>query len=125
MYIFAAIGPVIGFILVAKTTALYVDFDRVPAKDIPALHQYDPRWIGAWWLGFPVFSIVLIVAAIPMFFYPKMMRPVHQSCVQETIEDNDGSDSPSLMRRRRVLFDTSSGIVENFKGNNNRPSLAV
>ena len=65
---------------------------------------------------------VLIVVAIPMFFYPKMMKPIHQLCVQEKAskEDNEGCNSPPLTRRRRrVLFDASSGIVENLEGNNN------
>lgn len=31
----------------------------------------DPTWIGAWWLGYLLCSIVLFIGLLPMFFYPK------------------------------------------------------
>ena len=73
------LGPILGFYLTARATALYVDFDRMPADQIPKISQDDPRWIGAWWLGFPVFAIMLMVIALPMFLYPKvgLVKPYH------------------------------------------------
>ncbi|KAJ8321835.1 hypothetical protein KUTeg_000306 [Tegillarca granosa] len=34
----------------------------------------DPRWIGAWWLGFIVFSIGTIVTALPMICFPRRLK---------------------------------------------------
>ena len=56
-----AIGPSFGFLLSAQTTKLYVDFDRVAADQIPDIEQFDPRWIGAWWLGFVIAGTLLIL----------------------------------------------------------------
>ena len=56
-----AIGPSFGFLLSAMTTKLYVDFDRVPVDQIPDIEQFDPRWIGAWWLGFVISGPLLIL----------------------------------------------------------------
>ena len=55
-----AIGPSFGFLLSAQTTKLYVDFDRLPAEKIPDIAQNDPRWIGAWWLGFAMCGVFMI-----------------------------------------------------------------
>jgi len=31
----------------------------------------DPRWIGAWWLGFLIFGIISILLALHLFCFPK------------------------------------------------------
>lgn len=40
------------------------DIDLTPA---------DPRWVGAWWLGFLVASCLIFIAASPYFFFPRSM----------------------------------------------------
>ncbi|KAL4217902.1 hypothetical protein ACF0H5_022641 [Mactra antiquata] len=34
----------------------------------------DPRWIGAWWLGFIVFGACSILISVPIFFFPESLR---------------------------------------------------
>ncbi len=60
--------------MTASATSFYVDFDRIPSSDIPDIPQDDPRWIGAWWLGFLAPGVVLIILAFPMFFFPRKMK---------------------------------------------------
>lgn len=31
----------------------------------------DPRWVGAWWVGFVVASLLFLVVSIPLFGYGK------------------------------------------------------
>ncbi|XP_072026899.1 solute carrier organic anion transporter family member 5A1-like [Amphiura filiformis] len=73
LFVAMALGATCGYIMSSQTTSLYVDFDRIPIHDIPDIPHYDPRWIGAWWLGFIVAGIVMIVCALPMFLFPKKM----------------------------------------------------
>ena len=72
LFIAMLLGPIMGFSLSATALAFYVDFDRIPADQIPKINQDDPRWIGAWWLAFPLFAIMMLIVALPMFFYPKV-----------------------------------------------------
>uniref|UniRef100_A0A8C0CT67 Solute carrier organic anion transporter family member n=1 Tax=Balaenoptera musculus TaxID=9771 RepID=A0A8C0CT67_BALMU len=38
-----------------------------------SLTSKDPRWVGAWWLGFLISAGTVALAAIPYFFFPKEM----------------------------------------------------
>nr|XP_056714796.1 solute carrier organic anion transporter family member 2B1 [Euleptes europaea] len=70
--IFAAttLGPAIAFVLMFLTLRIYVDVDKVPAMGIQ-LSSSDPRWVGAWWLGFVFTSGLAAASAIPYFFFPR------------------------------------------------------
>ncbi|XP_046584239.1 solute carrier organic anion transporter family member 2A1-like [Haliotis rubra] len=50
-------------------------FSQIPVDLSPtSLTPQDPRWIGAWWLGFLVFGGVSVVTAVPLFFFPKKIK---------------------------------------------------
>ena len=86
-------GPMGGFTLASFSTSQYLDFNRIPADQIPDLTQNDPRWIGAWWLGFPVCSLLIVVFAIPMFFYPKVMT---RKSIKKDVEETKDSTEPLM-----------------------------
>ncbi|KAK3088753.1 hypothetical protein FSP39_023325 [Pinctada imbricata] len=48
-----------------KKTGYFIDVDMSPR---------DPRWIGAWWLGFILFGAVSIFFALPISFFPRRMK---------------------------------------------------
>ncbi|XP_025100117.1 solute carrier organic anion transporter family member 2A1-like [Pomacea canaliculata] len=62
-------GPVLAFVLGGVFTRLYITLEDT------GLSPLDPRWIGAWWLGFLVFGITSIVTALPLVFFPRRLRP--------------------------------------------------
>lgn len=38
-----------------------------------SLTSKDPRWVGAWWLGFLISAGTVALAATPYFFFPREM----------------------------------------------------
>ncbi|XP_032975792.1 solute carrier organic anion transporter family member 2B1 isoform X2 [Rhinolophus ferrumequinum] len=65
-------GPGLAFGLGGVMLRLYVDIDRMPEGGI-SLTSKDPRWVGAWWLGFLISAGAVALAAIPYFFFPREM----------------------------------------------------
>ena len=90
-----------------------MDFDRIPNDKIPSdLPLSDPRWIGAWWLGFIISAVVLTLAAIPLVFLPR--DPSVNFLVGE---ESNGIDEVSMKPKEDV---------QNKPGNNkksSRPSM--
>ncbi|XP_036076950.1 solute carrier organic anion transporter family member 2B1 isoform X2 [Rousettus aegyptiacus] len=65
-------GPGMAYGLGGLILRLYVDIDRMPEGGI-SLTSKDPRWVGAWWLGFLISAGAMALAATPYFFFPREM----------------------------------------------------
>ncbi|KAL3888259.1 hypothetical protein ACJMK2_000630, partial [Sinanodonta woodiana] len=62
---FTIFGPFLGLIVGGV-------FNKIPThlRDT-SLSPNDPRWIGAWWLGFIVFGVCCIISSFPLFRFPR------------------------------------------------------
>ncbi|NXI69377.1 SO2B1 protein, partial [Anseranas semipalmata] len=66
------IGPGVAFMLGSAMLRFYVDIDKVTGDEVQLTNR-DPRWVGAWWLGFLVAASLVAVSAVPYFFFPREM----------------------------------------------------
>ncbi|NWI03503.1 SO2B1 protein, partial [Tichodroma muraria] len=66
------IGPGVAFMLGSAMLRFYVDIDKVSAAEVQLTNE-DPRWVGAWWLGFLVAAGLVALSALPYFFFPREM----------------------------------------------------
>ncbi|XP_043852341.1 solute carrier organic anion transporter family member 2B1 isoform X1 [Dromiciops gliroides] len=71
------IGPGMAYGLGSFMLRFYVDIDRMPEGGI-SLTPKDPRWVGAWWLGFLVSAAAVTLTALPYFFFPREMPKEEQ-----------------------------------------------
>ncbi|XP_064488441.1 solute carrier organic anion transporter family member 74D-like [Ornithodoros turicata] len=62
-------GPVFGFLLGSYCTSVYVNFPFETSNLSPG----NPHWIGAWWLGVFIVGAALIVTAVPMMAFPRVL----------------------------------------------------
>ncbi|NWV23921.1 SO2B1 protein, partial [Origma solitaria] len=80
------IGPGVAFMLGSAMLRFYVDIDKVGAAKVQ-LTTKDPRWVGAWWLGFLVAASLVALSALPYFFFPREMpREVRASAHTQLTE---------------------------------------
>ncbi|XP_075119115.1 solute carrier organic anion transporter family member 2B1 isoform X1 [Leptodactylus fuscus] len=102
--LFAAtmMGPGVAFILGSAMLRYYVDIDKFSASEI-VLTPGDPRWIGAWWLGFIVAATIVALTAIPYFFFPRTMP---KEVTNESAEESE----PALMEAVKYNPDTSEPV---------------
>jgi len=67
-FVFRLVGPTLGYMLGAKCLTTYVYPGLEPDYD-----ETDPRWIGAWWIGFPVIATLLLIFSIPLCLFPERL----------------------------------------------------
>ncbi|KAK6760121.1 hypothetical protein RB195_021581 [Necator americanus] len=74
-YSFAVFGPAAGFLTAGTFLTYHTDFWHLPAEQISRVSgdETDPSWVGAWWLGFVLASLVAMVAVIPIACLPKVL----------------------------------------------------
>ncbi|NXF82284.1 SO2B1 protein, partial [Sclerurus mexicanus] len=66
------IGPGVAFMLGSAMLQFYVDIDKLSGDEVQLTHE-NPRWVGAWWLGFLVAASLVALSAVPYFFFPREM----------------------------------------------------
>ncbi|KAL6116978.1 uncharacterized protein ACO6RY_14862 [Pungitius sinensis] len=88
------LGPMFGFLLGSYTAKLYVDFGYVDIESV-TITPKDARWVGAWWLGFMVSSVLLLISSIPFLFLPRSLPKQ---------EEDNGEPTPA--------YDTLEGIED-------------
>ncbi|VDK44098.1 unnamed protein product [Anisakis simplex] len=67
----STVGPAIGFIVGGQLLKIWGDIGKTDYRDLNISGTTDPRWYGAWWIGFAVAAILSILSAIPLFGFPK------------------------------------------------------
>ncbi|GLV37583.1 Organic anion transporting polypeptide 58Dc [Carabus blaptoides fortunei] len=67
-YFLRMLGPAIGYSLASFCLNIYIS----PTLS-PTITTKDPRWLGAWWLGWGLLSLFLIVFATLLALFPKTL----------------------------------------------------
>ncbi|XP_076804531.1 solute carrier organic anion transporter family member 4A1-like [Clavelina lepadiformis] len=68
-YMGALIGPAIGFILGGQLLTMFTELHITPNDITPESSQ----WVGAWWIGFVISALIMLLFAFPILGYPKQL----------------------------------------------------
>lgn len=67
-YAMSILGPAIGYVLGGQLLTMYIDAAVGESTDVT---EDDPRWLGAWWIGFLLSWIFAWSLIIPFSCFPK------------------------------------------------------
>ncbi|CAB0041425.1 unnamed protein product [Trichogramma brassicae] len=84
------VGPAFGFVLGYVCLELYIDPTLHPIID-----KKDPRWLGAWWLGWIIFGCAFTLFAFLLACFPKELRKSPKRTKKSTkTSGKDESEEP-------------------------------
>ncbi|KAM8981960.1 solute carrier organic anion transporter family member 1B3-like isoform X3 [Sarcophilus harrisii] len=88
-------GSISGFLLGSLCARIYVDIGYVDLSII-SIKPTDSRWIGAWWLGFIIAGILIILSGVPFFFIPPFQKKTKmESKVPASLSASNTNDRSS------------------------------
>nr|XP_045379311.1 solute carrier organic anion transporter family member 4C1-like isoform X2 [Camelus bactrianus] len=101
-YSMSVLGPAVGYVLGGQLLTLYIDVDLGQSTDIT---EDDPRWLGAWWIGFLMSWFLAWSLIIPFSCFPKHLPG--------TAEIQDGKTSQA--HQSNSLQNTDGNFGQSFK----------
>ncbi|XP_072176178.1 solute carrier organic anion transporter family member 4C1-like [Diadema setosum] len=132
-YAFYFLGPAVGYFL----SGVFLDmFTELEIPEGTNLSPEDPGWVGAWWIGFLVCGVPMVIVAILLSLFPselpttaairaeKSNQSHRNSGFLETTQPGFGEkpgDFPKAVRYLLVnptfVFTCLSGVSDAFFGN--------
>ncbi|BFZ21241.1 hypothetical protein BsWGS_24280 [Bradybaena similaris] len=97
-------GPALAFALGGVFSNMYVTLEET------SLSPRDPRWIGAWWLGFLVFGGAGLVVGLPLMCFPKRLRK--KTVVLQDIKQTSKVDKKGLHKYCHEFKDLLKSIFQ-------------
>ena len=88
-YTMAIVGPAIGYSLGGHLLSIHTEFLETITPD-------DPNWIGAWWLGFVICGVSLLVIAWPIFLLPASVPGMREPPADQTCRSRINSRTSSF-----------------------------
>ncbi|KAK0066064.1 solute carrier organic anion transporter family member 5A1, partial [Biomphalaria pfeifferi] len=110
-----ALGPVLGYALGALLLQYYVD---TFTHDV-LITTSSPRWIGAWWGGFIICGLLLLMLAIPFLAYPRVLvkerRKVLETKTKEALLQPGDTDDIVAGQYGRSIKEIPKAILHLLK----------
>ncbi|XP_063041606.1 solute carrier organic anion transporter family member 2B1 [Engraulis encrasicolus] len=112
LFAVTVIGPAFGYLLSAVMLRFNVDIDKL-LDDSARIDRSDPRWIGAWWLGFLVAASLLFLSSIPYFFFPRTM-PKQETTGNDQISKQEEAFNVEKPKPDQVRQPTLLQFIKSF-----------
>ncbi|XP_065600285.1 solute carrier organic anion transporter family member 4C1-like [Cyrtonyx montezumae] len=97
-YAMSLLGPAIGYVLGGQLLNVYIDI-KIPEST--QMDQDDPRWLGAWWIGFLACFFAIWFLIIPFSCFPKYL-PGTAKIQAEKISETHNDGSEALVETKNV-----------------------
>ncbi|CAL4059519.1 unnamed protein product [Meganyctiphanes norvegica] len=98
------LGPLIGFVTAGRLLRIYVN----PSQSY-GITPKDPRWIGAWWIGPLIFSVLMFLMSFLLLLFPEKM--IRGSGSRSS--SNNNSDRMSILFSKNSVNPASKTEIDN------------
>ncbi|XP_022221535.2 solute carrier organic anion transporter family member 74D [Drosophila obscura] len=99
------IGPVVGFLFGYISLNTFIDPSKTPLID-----SKDPRWLGAWWLGWVILGTLMCLFSGLIGLFPKQLPKA-----RDTLKHN--SHQPLAMRHEELKREENLSLSSRFSSN--------
>ncbi|XP_066909698.1 solute carrier organic anion transporter family member 74D isoform X3 [Halyomorpha halys] len=111
------IGPTLGFMLGSYALSIYID----PTIN-PGITSDDPRWVGAWWIGFVPIGISSIFLTLFIWPFPRHLPRAYNRKIEAGIKFDDTQTSfkdfklmmKRLVKNKVLMYNTVSATLYMF-----------
>lgn len=101
------LGPAIGYSLASFCLKLYI----APTLT-PTVTTSDPRWLGAWWLGWTILAGCLFIFASFLALFPKELPRAHaRRQLKMQISEENGetqNELPTSFKGKKNIYRLSA-----------------
>ncbi|XP_049306701.1 solute carrier organic anion transporter family member 4A1 [Bactrocera dorsalis] len=116
-YFLRMLGPAFGYALASFCLRLYI------APNLrPVINNKDPRWLGAWWLGWLVIGGMIFVSGIFLTMFPKQLpRAMARRMVEEerrkrnALKENEENGIKEPTEKHKLTAETEEKPSEDAK----------
>eukprot|EP00092_Neocalanus_flemingeri_P037475 GFUD01040807.1.p1 GENE.GFUD01040807.1~~GFUD01040807.1.p1 ORF type:complete len:723 (+),score=131.38 GFUD01040807.1:150-2318(+) len=107
-FVFRLVGPTFGYLLGAKCLTTYV----YPGQEPDGIEEGDPRWIGAWWIGFPIIATLLLIFSLPLMLFPQRL-PKTDTDASRNKKETDNLLSEAQKKERDAFLPALKRLLSN------------
>ncbi|XP_055484376.1 solute carrier organic anion transporter family member 4C1 [Psammomys obesus] len=91
-YSMSVLGPAIGYVLGGQLLKMYIDIAIGKSSDVT---EDDPRWLGAWWIGFLLVWLFAWSLIIPFSCFPKYLPGTAKIQADKTSQTHQNNSTSS------------------------------
>ncbi|XP_031568522.1 solute carrier organic anion transporter family member 4C1-like [Actinia tenebrosa] len=103
-------GPGLGFVLGGLVLGVFVDLKQPEGMD---LNTDDPRWIGAWWVGYVFGAVFLVFSGIGLLAFPREL-PGSREMREKAMKAGDiPKDNEQLKGNLKDIIPAAKELVTN------------
>ncbi|CAB3388039.1 Hypothetical predicted protein [Cloeon dipterum] len=100
-------APMLGGIITKFCLSTFVSLELTPT-----ITPADPRWIGAWWMGWLILGISLLLVAVPISMFPETL-PAMAGRRQRVLVERRGTAVASAERNLKDFWKTLKRLLSN------------
>ncbi|XP_014246660.1 solute carrier organic anion transporter family member 5A1 isoform X2 [Cimex lectularius] len=108
-YFIRMLGPAFGYALASLCLKFYISPSLTPKID-----NQDPRWLGAWWVGWLLLAAIMFVSASLLGLFPKTLpRAAIRKAQERAFKGKDADEAHELPASFQDMIITFKRLVTN------------